>query len=168
MLIYRKSRGYSAYHSDSILTLCFVKLQLYLFDLFALMHMLVFQLQYSNHRGFVCLCRYPYVPTWRGSCCLQGKRAYMWQWNGCEVRIRGYGATYCDAYQDTPNPSLDVWKQANDDGVRYLKEGFADLISKKKKPLWAPWWTLRRPSTALIGQNKDTSRSVLGQNKFPT
>jgi ectonucleotide pyrophosphatase/phosphodiesterase family protein 6 len=57
----------------------------------------------------------------------QGKRAYYWYWNGCEVQIRGYRPTFCSPYQSTPNPSFELFASGLQQAVEVLRNGSADL-----------------------------------------
>jgi ectonucleotide pyrophosphatase/phosphodiesterase family protein 6 len=56
----------------------------------------------------------------------QGKRAYYWYWNGCEVEIRGYRPTFCSPYQSTPDPSFELFASGLQQAVEVLRNGSAD------------------------------------------
>lgn len=56
----------------------------------------------------------------------QGKRAYMYQWPGCEVDIRGYKPTFCEVLNRVP--TIKNLQDSVDAGIKVLTEDKADLV----------------------------------------
>ncbi|KAJ8321438.1 hypothetical protein KUTeg_001010, partial [Tegillarca granosa] len=55
-----------------------------------------------------------------------GKRAYMYQWPGCEVDIRGYKPTFCEVLNRVP--TIKNLQDSVDAGIKVLTEDKADLV----------------------------------------
>ncbi|KAJ8306811.1 hypothetical protein KUTeg_014895 [Tegillarca granosa] len=70
---------------------------------------------------------YPnYYSLMTGKC---GKRAYMYQWPGCEVDIRGYKPTFCEVLNRVP--TIKNLQDSVDAGIKVLTEDKADLVDKE-------------------------------------